>query len=231
MMKAMSPGNLFDDGGVPSDGLSLEFTRYGTVQVLHPIGEIDVRNAHRLQGSLVELCGERRAEDGVVIVVDLSRVQLLAAAGANALLAAYEACGQGTELRVVADSRPVLRELQLTGVDERLPVFRTVEQALAESPQRQVEELREQLRQRDRQMQSLPVIERAKGMLIQDFDLDEDEAFAILRRISQDTNVKLRHVAEHVVAELAGTVSEPTAASTAETLNDLQERLRRSGDS
>jgi AmiR/NasT family two-component response regulator len=40
---------------------------------------------------------------------------------------------------------------------------------------------------------------QALGMLMGRYDLSEDRAFAVLVRISQDNNVKLRDVAHHVV--------------------------------
>ncbi|MBA3233542.1 MAG: GAF and ANTAR domain-containing protein [Propionibacteriales bacterium] len=39
----------------------------------------------------------------------------------------------------------------------------------------------------------------AQGILMERFGLDVDQAFSVLRRYSQDNNVKLRDVAEHVI--------------------------------
>ncbi len=43
-------------------------------------------------------------------------------------------------------------------------------------------------------------IGQAQGILMERFDLDEDRAFEVLRRYSQDHNVKLRQVADDLVA-------------------------------
>ncbi|GAB2646993.1 ANTAR domain-containing protein [Kribbella swartbergensis] len=43
------------------------------------------------------------------------------------------------------------------------------------------------------------LVGQAMGILMERFDLDEDRAFAILRRYSQDTNTKLRDVARQLV--------------------------------
>jgi GAF domain-containing protein len=44
-------------------------------------------------------------------------------------------------------------------------------------------------------------IGQAQGILMERFGLDEARAFEVLRRYSQDHNIKLRDVAEHLVAE------------------------------
>ena len=43
------------------------------------------------------------------------------------------------------------------------------------------------------------VIGQAQGILMERYNLDEPRAFEVLRRYSQDHNLKLRHVAEHAV--------------------------------
>ena len=44
------------------------------------------------------------------------------------------------------------------------------------------------------------LIGQAQGLLMERYDLDEARAFEVLRRYSQDHNVKLRRVAEHLIA-------------------------------
>lgn len=44
------------------------------------------------------------------------------------------------------------------------------------------------------------LIGQAQGMLMERYQLDEARAFEVLRRFSQDHNVKLRQVAEHLIA-------------------------------
>ncbi|MFI7679212.1 ANTAR domain-containing protein [Actinophytocola sp. NPDC049390] len=70
------------------------------------------------------------------------------------------------------------------------------------------------------------MIEQAKGMLMQDFELDEAEAFDLLTALSQDTNTKVRDVAAKVVDELTGSASEETAHATLEALRELRDQLR-----
>ncbi len=44
------------------------------------------------------------------------------------------------------------------------------------------------------------VIGQAQGILMERFDLNADQAFSVLRRYSQDKNLKLRAVAEEMIA-------------------------------
>ena len=62
------------------------------------------------------------------------------------------------------------------------------------------------VRQRDdlqRAVESRTVIGQALGLLMERYGLDEARAFATLRRYSQDRNVKLREVAEQLIATRA----------------------------
>jgi AmiR/NasT family two-component response regulator len=43
------------------------------------------------------------------------------------------------------------------------------------------------------------LVGQAMGILMERFDVDGDRAFAILKRYSQDTNTKLRDVAQHLI--------------------------------
>jgi AmiR/NasT family two-component response regulator len=49
------------------------------------------------------------------------------------------------------------------------------------------------------QLESLPVIEQAKGILMVRYQIDPDAAFGLLRRWSTHTNVKLREIARLLV--------------------------------
>jgi len=44
------------------------------------------------------------------------------------------------------------------------------------------------------------LIGQAQGILMERFDLTDEQAFAVLRRYSQDTNTKLRDVAQRLIA-------------------------------
>lgn len=66
--------------------------------------------------------------------------------------------------------------------------------AVALAYARQVDQLQEAIRTRQ-------LIGQAVGVTMERFDLDEARAFGFLTRLSQDTNVKLRTVAERLLAD------------------------------
>ena len=59
-----------------------------------------------------------------------------------------------------------------------------------------------------RRLDTLPVIEQSKGILIGYFGIDADCAFSVLRRWSSHTNVKLRDLSQLLV-DAASTPPEP----------------------
>lgn len=69
-------------------------------------------------------------------------------------------------------------------------------EAVRRTTSREVEQAMESV------LESRPVIEQAKGALMLAYSLDAESAFALLRRYSQNVNVKLRDVARSVVESL-----------------------------
>ena len=70
-----------------------------------------------------------------------------------------------------------------------------------------------------RKLQTLPVIEQAKGILMGRYGIPADDAFEMLRRWSQDTNTKLHLVAQTIIshrcqAEASDRLSRRDPAST-----------------
>jgi hypothetical protein len=61
-------------------------------------------------------------------------------------------------------------------------------------------------------LHTLPVIEQAKGVLMAQAGCQPDEAFDILRRASQRTNVKVRDLAAEIVRRASQGGSRPRAA-------------------
>ena len=92
-------------------------------------GEVDILTAPRLRQAVVTALHEAGSRP---VVVDLSRVELLDSAGLAALTRARQlATTTDTPLRLVVDhARPVIRPLQITGMDQWLELHHTVDEAL-----------------------------------------------------------------------------------------------------
>jgi ANTAR domain len=73
-------------------------------------------------------------------------------------------------------------------------------------------------------MDSRAVIEQAKGALVLRYGIPPERAFAVLRRWSQDRNIKLRTIADALIAVSRG---EGTTAFDADLVGWLRESLDR----
>jgi len=73
-------------------------------------------------------------------------------------------------------------------------------------------------------MSTMPVIEQAKGIVMAQQGCGPEEAFELLRRVSQHTNVKLHVLAERVVKQVASS----TSASNVRSIPRSAKRHRRS---
>lgn len=103
--------------------------RHGTVRVLHVAGDLDPAGAGELRAAVTDLLAARPAELST-LVVDLSAVGLLGAAGLAAVDTARRGCRDVLGMCVVA-AGPVLRSLRVSGIAEDLDVYASVERALA----------------------------------------------------------------------------------------------------
>lgn len=65
------------------------------------------------------------------VVIDLTDVEFLSAAGLEVLASARRTAGSSTRLAVVAASRAVRRPIELSGIDETVPVYSTLSAAIA----------------------------------------------------------------------------------------------------
>ena len=76
--------------------------------------------------------GFDQLRDGEVLVIDLTEVTFLSSQGLQALVEVTLAAQQRREpLAIVVDhTRPVVRPIEVTGLDEVLALFNTVEDAL-----------------------------------------------------------------------------------------------------
>ena len=104
----------------------------GGVPVVAAPKEIDASNADRLRAVLLEAASRGQA----TFVVDMTGTQFCDSAGLTVLVRAHkQALAGGGELRVVLPaSGSVPRIFSLTGLDQWIPHFTGLEQALAQVP-------------------------------------------------------------------------------------------------
>ncbi len=98
--------------------------------MLTVVGELDLFTAPRLRVALRDAFDHAH---GGPVVLDLSKVTFLGSAGLLLLLdAVREERKRPEPLRVVVDhARPVIRPLELTGLDDVLSLYHTLDQALS----------------------------------------------------------------------------------------------------
>lgn len=94
--------------------------------VLTVTGEIDLNTNAVLADAL-----SRAADVALLGVADLGAVTFLDSTGISTLLRAHrDLVGQGGKLALADAQPPVLRVLELTGVDTVIPLYPTISQAL-----------------------------------------------------------------------------------------------------
>lgn len=91
--------------------------------------EIDVANADEVRHGLLAAVSLGAA----VLVIDMSKTTFCDSAGVHGIIAAHkQAAATGTQLRLVAPA--VQRILTLIGIDQLIPIYPTLEAALAGAP-------------------------------------------------------------------------------------------------
>ncbi|MCT2584260.1 STAS domain-containing protein [Actinophytocola sp. S1-96] len=94
--------------------------------IAHVTGSIDLLTAPALR-VCVEDCIHGSRADGNGMVLDLSRVGFLAAAGVTVLADTEHRAGrENLAWAVVANTRPVIRPLDLLGLRDQLPTYDSV---------------------------------------------------------------------------------------------------------
>jgi anti-sigma B factor antagonist len=93
--------------------------------------EIDITNADELRVSMLEAA----ANGSPTLVVDMSRTRFCDSAGLHALVAAHRrARAKGGQLRLVISGDAVLRIFAITGMEQVIPSFASLHEALAQTP-------------------------------------------------------------------------------------------------
>jgi anti-sigma B factor antagonist len=90
--------------------------------------EIDVTNSAGVESLLADVAAQRPE----VITADMTGTNFCDSSGIHALARAHRlAVANGGELRLAIGASPARRVVQLTGLDQVLPVFPDVQQSLA----------------------------------------------------------------------------------------------------
>lgn len=118
-----------DDPATSSAALRVSVYETGSAVVVTVTGEVDLVTAAQLESAAsrgLQQAGEH------LCVVDLSSVGFLGSPGLSALVrAAGQARKRSAPLRIVVDSnRPVIRPIEISGLDQILSLYHTVEEAL-----------------------------------------------------------------------------------------------------
>jgi anti-anti-sigma factor len=91
--------------------------------------EIDAVNAEAIHQALLT----EASHNAAVLIIDMSRTTFCDSAGVQVIIDTYNrAAAAHTRLRLVATA--VIRILTLVGVDQLIPVYPTLEAALADAP-------------------------------------------------------------------------------------------------
>lgn len=99
----------------------------GDVVVIAVVGVVDIATAPAVANAFAEaLAGKPKA-----VLFDWTSVDFMASAGLTVLLDAADAAGGDTRVAVAADGAATSRPIQITGVDEVVAVYPTVDEALA----------------------------------------------------------------------------------------------------
>jgi anti-sigma B factor antagonist len=95
--------------------------------VIRMPAELDLANVASVDRQLAHLCHDTSG----VITIDLTGTTFCDSAGIQSITRAHRLASEnGGELRLAVSTSPVARILQLTGVDQVLPVFRDVQHSL-----------------------------------------------------------------------------------------------------
>ena len=114
-------------GSRPVTAAALDVGWTGRHAVVTMPEEIDLANAPAVRNALLALA-EQAPE---LITADLTGTTFCDSAGVHAITRAHQgAVAQGGELRLAVGDSPVARILELTGLDQVIPVFRGVRQSL-----------------------------------------------------------------------------------------------------
>ena len=101
-------------------------TESGTTSILAVEGEVDAHTAPQLK-SAIGVALDRGATE---LIVDLDQVIFMDSTGLGVLVGGLKRLREvGGELRIVCTRRPILRILEITGLDKVIPLYSALAEA------------------------------------------------------------------------------------------------------
>ena len=108
-------------------GVAVDVEQHDSAVVLHLRGELDMVTTARMTEAIDRALVDRPE----ILVIDLGKVTFLASSAMAALVAAHQSGADRTRVCVVTNGPRLTRILQLTGLDDILSLYPSVETALA----------------------------------------------------------------------------------------------------
>ncbi len=106
-------------------------TAISGMPVVRAPAELDIANAGELRVALLSAAARGHA----TVVADLTETAYCDTAGLQVLVLAHRrATAEGGELRLVVTAATLSRLFSITGVDQVIPIFTTLDEALSELP-------------------------------------------------------------------------------------------------
>lgn len=201
-----------DTTGAPAAGSSCLLVTHlrpdGDRILVRVCGELDIDTGEQFRGVLREALS--RSARGIDL--DLEGVSFCDCSALNVLLTLrHRALEQDKTVTIHATSTAADRLLDLTGTrtlfaapspdGQGAPAGHTQD---ADASDATDEDLRTEVAQLRRAMQTRPTIDLARGILMASFSLSSDEAWTVLVAASQNTNTKLHALAGDLVTAVKG---------------------------
>ena len=109
-----------------ADPITTSLEHRGGVAVVSIGGEIDLGTAPAFEAVITAAL----EADPPVLVIDLSEVTFMASVGLRILAGTQNKVGESIQIAVVADNAAASRPMQLTGLDNLISLYPTVDEAL-----------------------------------------------------------------------------------------------------
>ena len=108
------------------DPITTSFAHHEGVAVVSIGGEIDLSTAPAFEAAIAGALDD----DPPVLVIELSGVRFMASAGLRILAATQKRLSKSAQVAVVANNPATSRPIQLTGLDQVISLYPTLDEAL-----------------------------------------------------------------------------------------------------